>query len=85
MKAPAAAQPMSSAMRGSALPAVATPSAMIAVSAGSTGKTASSAGMTKAMRYESAESTCRLASALIGARPGRAPMSALRQCPAVLR
>ncbi len=50
MKAPAAAQPMSSAMRGSALPAVATPSAMIALSAGSTGKTASSAGKTKAIR-----------------------------------
>ncbi len=50
MKAPAAAQPMSSAMRGSALPAVATPSAMMTLSPGSTGKTASSAGMIKAIR-----------------------------------
>jgi hypothetical protein len=37
-------------MRGSELPAVATPSAMMAVSPGSAGKTASSAGMTKATR-----------------------------------
>ena len=36
-------------MRGSALPAVATPRAMIAVSLGTTGKIASSAGMTIAM------------------------------------
>ena len=50
MKAPPAAQATSSAMRGSVLPAVATPRAMIAVSPGSTGKTASSAGMTKAIR-----------------------------------
>jgi hypothetical protein len=47
--APAAAQRMSKAMRGSALPAVATPRAMRTVSLGSTGKIASSAGMTTAM------------------------------------
>ncbi len=37
-------------MRGSVLPAVATPRAMTADSPGSTGKTALSAGMTKAIR-----------------------------------
>jgi len=36
-------------MRGSALPAVATPSAMTTVSLGSTGRTASSAGRMTAM------------------------------------
>src|ERR1051325_10975604 len=51
-------------MRGSALPAVATPSVMMMVSLGSTGKTASSAGKMIAAAYESRESTCRLASAL---------------------
>jgi hypothetical protein len=50
MKAPAAAQPTSNAIRGSALPAVATPRAMTAVSPGSAGKIASSAGMMKAAR-----------------------------------
>lgn len=49
-KAPAAAVTISSAMRGSVLPAVATPRAMIAVSLGSTGRIASSAGTRKAMR-----------------------------------
>src|SRR5690348_8826785 len=58
-------------MRGSALPAVATPSVMMMVSLGSTGRTASSAGKTIAAAYESRESTCRLASALTYA-PGRA-------------
>src|ERR1700759_1900698 len=58
-------------MRGSALPAVATPSVMTMVSLGSTGRTASSAGKTIAAAYESRESTCRLASALTYA-PGRA-------------
>jgi hypothetical protein len=47
--APNAEQATSSAMRGSALPAVATPSAMITLSLGSTGMTASRAGMTIAM------------------------------------
>ena len=37
-------------MRGSALPAVATPSAMTVVSLGSTGMIASSAGMRSAIR-----------------------------------
>src|SRR5690349_24937435 len=65
-------------MRGSALPAVATPSVMMMVSLGSTGKTASSAGNTIAAAYESRESTCRLASALTSApvtaaRPPDAP------------
>ena len=63
-------------MRGSVLPAVATPRAMIAVSLGSTGKIASSAGITKAIRYASSEPTWRLPSALIGAR---------RQCPSCQR
>ena len=58
-KAPAAAQATSSAIRGSALPAVATPSAMTADSLGSTGKIASSAGTMTATRYDSTESTCR--------------------------
>ena len=64
-KAPAAAAATSNAMRGSVLPAVATPRAMMAVSLGRTGKIASSAGMTTAMRYEIAASTWRLVSALI--------------------
>jgi len=50
MNAPAAAQAMSSAIRGSVLPAVATPRAMIAVSLGSTGKIASRAGSRNASR-----------------------------------
>ena len=56
-------------MRGSALPAVATPSAMIAVSLGSTGKIASRAGMRTAIAYEITEPTCRLNSAFTGAPP----------------
>ena len=48
--APNAAHATSRAMRGSALPAVATPSAMTTVSLGSTGKTASRAGSTIATR-----------------------------------
>lgn len=47
--APAAAAATSSAIRGSALPAVVTPSAMTAVSLGSTGTMASSAGRSTAM------------------------------------
>ncbi|GEM_PF-1588610 len=47
--APIAEQATSSAMRGSVLPAVATPSAMTTVSLGSTGRTASRAGMMTAM------------------------------------
>lgn len=58
--APAAAQAINSAIRGSALPAVATPRAMTAVSLGRIGMSASSAGMRIAIRYERAESTCRL-------------------------
>src|SRR5580704_14230619 len=62
-------------MRGSALPAVATPSAMTTVSLGSTGMTASRAGMTIAMTYERTEPTCRLVSALTGA-PALSPRAA---------
>jgi hypothetical protein len=48
--APIAAQATSKAIRGSVLPAVATPSAMTAVSLGSTGKMASRAGTATAIR-----------------------------------
>lgn len=72
-KAPAAAAATSSAMRGSALPAVATPRAMTAVSLGRTGMIASRAGMMIAIRYETAASTWRLVSAPIsGGVPGAA-------------
>ena len=50
MNAPAAAQAVSSAIRGSVLPAVATPRAMTTVSLGSTGMTASRAGSRIATR-----------------------------------
>src|SRR5690242_15819183 len=52
-------------MRGSALPAVATPSVITAVSLGITGRIASRAGATIAIRYESRESTCRASSAIM--------------------
>jgi hypothetical protein len=72
-KAPAAAAATSSAMRGSALPAVATPRAMTAVSLGRTGMIASSAGMMIAIRYEITASTWRLVNAPISGRvPGAA-------------
>jgi quaternary ammonium compound-resistance protein SugE len=52
-----------------ALPAVATLSAMIAVSLGSTGKIASRAGTRTAIAYAITEPTCRLNSAFTGAPP----------------
>jgi len=48
--APAAASTTSTPIRGSVLPAVATPSVMIAVSAGTTGSSASRAGSTNAIK-----------------------------------
>lgn len=62
-------------MRGSVLPAVTTPSVMIAVSLGSTGKMASRAGMTMAIRYDSGELAWRLVRTLIRSPsvPGRPP------------
>src|SRR5690242_208318 len=52
-------------MRGSALPAVATPSVITAVSLGITGRIASRAGARIAIRYESRESTRRASSAIM--------------------
>jgi hypothetical protein len=63
-------------MRGSVLPAVATPRAMTTVSPGSTRKIASSAGMTSAIRYESAEPAWRVPNALIGVPPRCLPRRA---------
>src|SRR5690348_17964520 len=54
-------------MRGSALPAVATPSVITAVSLGITGRIASRAGARIAIRYESRESTRRASSAIMHA------------------
>src|SRR5689334_21285159 len=52
-------------MRGSALPAVATPSVITAVSLGITGRIASRAGARIAIRYESRESTRSTSSAIM--------------------
>jgi hypothetical protein len=58
--APAAAQATIRKMRGSDDPDVATPNAMITVSLGSTGITASRHGSPNAIRYENADPTWRL-------------------------
>src|SRR5215475_3518281 len=57
MNAPQAASTISTAIRGSALPAVATPSAMIADSLGTSGMRASSAGRAAATAYDAGDET----------------------------
>src|SRR5215470_2164371 len=57
MNAPPAASAISTAIRGSALPAVATPSAMIADSLGTSGIRASSAGRAAATAYDAGDET----------------------------